>query len=41
METSISAQTPTLFANGPNSTWTNVYTACQIGDEIMDLNKHL
>ena len=30
--TSISAQTPTLFAHGPNSTWTNVYTACQIGD---------
>ncbi len=30
--TSISAQTPSLFSNGPNSTWTNVFTACQIGD---------
>ena len=30
--TSISAQTPNLFSNGPNSAWTNVYTACQIGD---------
>ena len=30
--TSISAQTPNLFANGSISTWTNVYTACQIGD---------
>tara|TARA_B100001115_G_C15841252_1_gene421918 strand:+ start:712 stop:2874 length:2163 start_codon:yes stop_codon:yes gene_type:complete len=28
----ISAKTPALFANGPNSTWTNVYTACEIGD---------
>ncbi len=28
----ISAQTPSLFSNGPNTTWTNVYTACQIGD---------
>ena len=28
----ISEETPGLFANGPNSTWTNVYTACQIGD---------
>ena len=28
----ISAQTPNLFENGPNITWTNVYTACQIGD---------
>ena len=30
--TSISAQTPNLFSNGPNNSWTNVYTACQIGD---------
>ena len=28
----ISEQTPSLFANGPNTTWTNVYTACVIGD---------
>ena len=28
----ISDQTPGLFANGPNTTWTNVFTACQIGD---------
>ena len=28
----ISVQTPSLFSNGPNTTWTNVYTACQIGD---------
>ena len=28
----ISSQTPGLFANGPNSTWTNVYTACVMGD---------
>ena len=28
----ISAQTPNLFSNGPNNTWTNVFTACQIGD---------
>ena len=31
-ESTISAQTPNLFENGPNITWTNVYTACQIGD---------
>ena len=30
--TTIGAQTPDLFANGPNATWTNVYTACVIGD---------
>ena len=30
--TSISAQTPGLFTNGPNATWTNVYTACVLGD---------
>ena len=30
--TTISAQTPYLFSNGPNSSWTNVYTACVIGD---------
>jgi plastocyanin len=30
--TTIGAQTPGLFANGPNATWTNVYTACAIGD---------
>ncbi|MDC3154125.1 right-handed parallel beta-helix repeat-containing protein [Bacteroidota bacterium] len=30
--TTISAQTPNLFSNGPNSSWTNVYTACVIGD---------
>ena len=30
--TTISTQTPNLFSNGPNNTWTNVYTACQIGD---------
>ena len=28
----ISAETPNLFLNGPNTTWTNVYTACEIGD---------
>ena len=28
----ISSQTPILFSNGPNSAWTNVYTACEIGD---------
>jgi hypothetical protein len=28
----ISVQTPNLFANGPNMTWTNVYSACEIGD---------
>ncbi len=28
----ISEQTPILFDYGPNVTWTNVYTACQIGD---------
>ena len=28
----ISAQTPNLFLNGPNSSWTNVYSACEIGD---------
>ena len=30
--TTISTQTPNIFSNGPNNTWTNVYTACQIGD---------
>ena len=30
--TTISAQTPNLFSNGPNNSWTNVYTACIIGD---------
>ena len=30
--TTINAQTPDLFANGPNGSWTNVYTACVIGD---------
>tara|TARA_Y100000385_G_scaffold290884_1_gene365868 strand:+ start:414 stop:2870 length:2457 start_codon:yes stop_codon:yes gene_type:complete len=25
-------QTPGLFENGPNTTWTNIFTACQIGD---------
>ena len=30
--TSISAQTRGLFTNGPNATWTNVYTACVLGD---------
>ena len=28
----ISMQTPNLFSNGPNNTWTNVYSACEIGD---------
>ena len=28
----ISEQTPNLFAIGPNNSWTNVYTACIIGD---------
>ena len=32
IETTISAQTPNFFSNGPNTTWTNVYTACEIGD---------
>ena len=30
--TTISAETPNLFSNGPNNSWTNVYTACEIGD---------
>ena len=30
--TTIGAQTPALFSTGPNVTWTNVYTACVIGD---------
>jgi hypothetical protein len=30
--TTISAQTPNLFSNGPNISWTNVYTACEVGD---------
>ena len=30
--TTISAETPNLFLNGPNNSWTNVYTACEIGD---------
>ena len=30
--TTILTQTPNLFSNGPNNNWTNVYTACQIGD---------
>tara|TARA_B100001057_G_scaffold175101_1_gene175725 strand:- start:7521 stop:9770 length:2250 start_codon:yes stop_codon:yes gene_type:complete len=30
--TTISAQTPNLFTNGPNTSWTNVYSACIIGD---------
>ena len=30
--TTISAQTPNLFSNGPNITWTNVFKACEIGD---------
>tara|TARA_B100000497_G_C7688753_1_gene418073 strand:+ start:534 stop:2783 length:2250 start_codon:yes stop_codon:yes gene_type:complete len=30
--TTISAQTPNLFSNGPNIPWTNVYTACEVGD---------
>tara|TARA_B100001057_G_C22848551_1_gene950024 strand:- start:59 stop:1921 length:1863 start_codon:yes stop_codon:yes gene_type:complete len=30
--TTIGAQTPALFSSGPNATWTNVYTACVIGD---------
>ena len=28
----IALQTPNLFSNGPNTTWTNVFTACEIGD---------
>ena len=28
----ISEQTPTLFADGPNITWPNVYSACELGD---------
>ena len=32
MPTTIDAQTPPLFATGPNTTWTNVYTACVLGD---------
>lgn len=32
VSTTISTQTPNLFSNGPNSAWTNVYTACEIGD---------
>jgi len=30
--TSIGDQTPSLFTTGPNATWTNVYTACVVGD---------
>jgi len=30
--TTISNETPGLFTTGPNTTWTNVYTACVIGD---------
>ena len=30
--TTISEQTPILFADGPNITWTNVYSACELGD---------
>ena len=30
--TTISAETPDIFLNGPNNLWTNVYTACEIGD---------
>ena len=30
--TTIDNETPGLFATGPNATWTNVYTACVIGD---------
>ena len=30
--TTISAETPNIFLNGPNNSWTNVYTACEIGD---------
>jgi len=30
--TTISSQTPNMFSVGPNNTWTNVYTACVIGD---------
>ena len=28
----ISTETPNLFLNGPNTTWTNVFKACEIGD---------
>ena len=28
----ISSQTPNMFSVGPNNTWTNVFTACVIGD---------
>ena len=30
--TTIDDETPGLFTAGPNATWTNVYTACVIGD---------
>ena len=30
--TTIAVQTPSLFSNGPNISWTNVYTACEVGD---------
>ena len=30
--TTISAETPDIFLNGPNNSWTNVYTACEVGD---------
>ena len=32
LSSTISAETPNLFSVGPNNTWTNVYTACEIGD---------
>ena len=28
----ISTETPNLFSNGPNATWTHVFKACEIGD---------
>ena len=28
----ITAETPNLFTYGPNTTWTNVFEACEIGD---------
>ena len=28
----INEQTPELFESGPNTTWTNVFVACEIGD---------
>ena len=32
VSSTITLETPNLFSYGPNSTWTNVFKACEIGD---------